>query len=161
MPNFRQIGPGIKKFLGLHNFSPGRADSGWLPGERCLTGPLSQVPCLAEKLKVVGFVSNLEGGGPWSQVSCVPNLVQIVQEMKKFWGLRHSPGRHSVAVGRQGASDGWPASERRLTGPLSRVSESVAGKKFSVFNRLKPNLVCPLGVSVDDRPPTLKKIGQF
>ena len=35
--------------------------------------------------------------------------------------------------------------------------ENVAGKSFSVFDRFKPNLVCPLGGSVDDHPPTVKK----
>ena len=116
--------------------------------------PLVPGALLSGKLKVVGFVSNLEGGGPWSQVSCVPNLVQIVQEMKKFWGLRHSPGRHSAAVGRQGASDGWPASERA---PPHRPLVPGVGKccreKILSFQSPQTKFGVPIGCECR-RPPT-------
>ena len=115
MPSLVQIVQEMKKFLGLLNFSPGRSDSGF-PASAASPAPCPRCPATG-KLKVVGFVSNLVGGRSRSQVTCMPNLVQIVQEIKNFWGLRFSPGRagSGLRVGRE------PRGERRLTGPLSRV----------------------------------------
>ena len=119
MPNLVQIVQEMKKFLGLLNFSPGRSDSGF-PASAASPPPCPRCPA-SEKLKVVGFVSNLTGGRSWSQVTCMPTLVQIVQEIKKFWGLRFSPGR--AGSGRVKGAAGW---ERRLAGPL--VPGSVLAK---------------------------------
>ena len=46
----------------------------------------------------------------------------------------------------------------RLTAPSDKICW---GATFSVFNRLKPNLVCLLGDRVNDHPLTLTKIGQL
>ena len=147
MPNLVQIVQEMKNFLGVHNFSPGRADS------RFPASAASPAPCprcrATGKLKVVGFVSYLMGGRPWSQVTCVPNMVQIVQEMKKFWGLRFSPARAGSGSGPAGTSQmasaaspaacrGCPASGKLKV--VGFVSNLVGGRSWSQV-RCMPNLV--------------------
>ena len=150
-------------------FFPGPGGSGlWaggeLPGERRLTGPFSS-PCASEIFKLARSRRKSVGSRPWSQVPCMTNLVRTGRELKKFLGLcKIFPGRGKAGRRPNGRPASQPASQPAPVSPgrwLHRASENVAGKNFSVFNRHKPNLVCPLGVSVDDRPPTLKKIGQF
>ena len=100
------------------------------------------------KLKVVGFVSNLVGGRPWSQVTCMPNLVQIVQEIKNFWGLRFPRAGQAVACGPAGSLAASAASPAPCPGcPGSRklkvvgfVSNLVGGRSWSQVTCM-PNLV--------------------
>ena len=132
MPNLVQIFQEMKKFLGLLNFSPGRSDSGF-PASAASPAPCPRCPATG-KLKVVGFVSNLVGGRPWSQVPCMQILVQIVQEIKNFWGLRFFPGPGRQWPRRGG---GWPgAPPRRPPRPRVRASEN-----FKVLGS-GPNSVC-------------------
>ena len=139
MSNLVQIVQEMKKFLGPWNFPPGRA--GRQASYKWRAPPHQPLVPASGKLKVVEFVSNLMGGRPWSQVTCMPNLVQIVQELKKFLGLRFSPGRagSGLRAGRE------PRGKRRLTGPgklkvVGFVSNLVGGRSWSQV-RCMPNLV--------------------
>ena len=53
---------------------------------------------LKKKIKVVGFVSKSVGGRLWCKVTCMPNLVQIDREIKKFIRLCNQ-GRQCLRQG--------------------------------------------------------------
>ena len=94
----------------------------------------------------------LASNGHGRMVGCPTNLNGI----RKHWfflaggGERGQWGKlfgSATVAGRNG----------RLTAPSDKICW---GATFSVFNRLKPNLVCLLGDRVNDHPLTLTKIGQ-
>ena len=76
-----------------------------------------------------------------------------LENLQLLWAREQRNGRRQRAAGARSeratlAEGGSP------DGPLSKI----ARKLFSVFTRFWPNLVYLLGVPVNDRPPTLKKI---
>ena len=84
--------PRNEKLSGTQYFSPGpvRQRLSRRPARSFPHRPLVPRPA-SEKFKVVGFVSKSVGHRPGSQVTCLPNLVQIGREMKNFLGLRFFP----------------------------------------------------------------------